>query len=102
MYLVKNESADRPKMQVGGVAGCLLAWAKTWNLDGGMRRRPRRRMQLGEALAIGGKKQLMLVSCEGERFLVGTGADSVQSIVRVRPEQATVKATNLRGMGDPL
>jgi flagellar biogenesis protein FliO len=48
----------------------------------------RRRMQVVETLALGGRKQLLLVNCDGERFLVGTGADQVQSIVRLGRETA--------------
>jgi hypothetical protein len=42
-----------------------------------------RRLRVLETLAIGPKKQLLLVSCDGERYLVGTGPDSVQTITRV-------------------
>jgi flagellar biogenesis protein FliO len=45
-------------------------------------------MEVVETLALGAKKQLILVSCDGERFLVGTGPESVQTIVRVRSEAA--------------
>ncbi len=45
-----------------------------------------KRMQVLETLALGARKQLLLVSCDGERFLVGTGADQVQSIVRLGRE----------------
>jgi len=38
-------------------------------------------MELVEALSLGGKQQLLLVVCDGQRYLVGTGGDSVQSIV---------------------
>ena len=41
-------------------------------------------MRVIETLQIGGRKQLVLVSCAGERFLVGTGHESVQTIVHVR------------------
>jgi hypothetical protein len=47
-----------------------------------------RQMQLVETLALGGKKQLMLVSCDGERFLVGGGLESVETIVRVKAESS--------------
>ena len=40
-------------------------------------------LELIETLTLAPKKQLMLVRCGGLRFLVGTGADSVQTIVRV-------------------
>ena len=41
-----------------------------------------KQLHLLEALSLGGKRQLLLVSCAGERFLVGGGLDSVQTIVR--------------------
>jgi len=46
-----------------------------------------RQMQLVETLALGGKKQLMLVSCGGERFLVGGGSEGIETIVRVKTEE---------------
>jgi hypothetical protein len=36
-----------------------------------------------ETLAVGPKKQLLLVCCDGERYLVGTGPDTVQTIIRM-------------------
>lgn len=45
-----------------------------------------KQLHLLEALSLGGKRQLLLVSCAGERFLVGGGLDSVQTIVRVRAD----------------
>lgn len=64
-----------------------------WLLDAlrGMRSRRQvaaRQMQLLETLPLGGRRQLMLVSCGGERFLVGGGADSIETIVRVHNESA--------------
>ena len=59
-------------------------------------------MRVVETLAIGAKKQLVLVSVGGERFLVGTGPESVQTIVRVRPETGAVTAGGVqpRSFGD--
>jgi hypothetical protein len=37
-------------------------------------------MELVEVLSLGGRRQLMLVVCDGRRFLVGAGGDSVQSV----------------------
>jgi hypothetical protein len=52
-------------------------------------------MHLLETLPLGGKRQLMLVSCAGEHFLVGGGVESVATIVRVQaeisPDQAARK-----------
>jgi len=50
----------------------------TWAV--GARAKPRR-MKVLETLAIGPKKQLLLVSCDGENYLVGP--ESVQTIVRM-------------------
>lgn len=44
---------------------------------------PVRQMRLVETLSLGGRRQMMLVVCQGERFLVGCGADEVQTIVHV-------------------
>lgn len=45
-----------------------------------------RQMHLLETLPLGGKKTLMLVSCGGERFLVGGGLESVETIVPLKSE----------------
>jgi flagellar biogenesis protein FliO len=49
--------------------------------------RTQRRMELVETLNLGGKRQLMLVVCEGKRYLVGAGGDSVHSIAEVKPTE---------------
>jgi flagellar biogenesis protein FliO len=54
----------------------------------GSRRTAKRQMEIIETLAVGSKKQLVLVQCGGERFLVGTGVESVQTIVRVLPQDS--------------
>jgi flagellar biogenesis protein FliO len=36
-----------------------------------------------ESLPLGGKRQLMLVACGEEIFLVGGGPESVQTIIRL-------------------
>jgi flagellar biogenesis protein FliO len=48
----------------------------------------KRQMRLIETLSLGGKRQLMLVSCAGEHFLVGGGLDSVEAIVRLQAVNA--------------
>ena len=40
-------------------------------------------MRLLETLPLGGRRQVMLVACAGERYLVGCGADTVATIVKV-------------------
>ena len=49
-----------------------------------MRNGQQRLMKVVETLPLGGKRQLMLVSCGGEHFLVGGGLESVETIVRVK------------------
>ncbi|HZY60975.1 MAG TPA: flagellar biosynthetic protein FliO, partial [Edaphobacter sp.] len=69
-----------------GLAGHLL------ELIGGFRGRRRavaaRQMHLVETLPLGGKRQLMLVECAGERFLIGGGLESVETIVQIAPAVA--------------
>jgi flagellar biogenesis protein FliO len=50
----------------------------------GLRRdRGERRLKLLETLQLGGRRQLLLVVCDGRRVVVGIGGDSVQSIVQL-------------------
>jgi len=42
-----------------------------------------RKMQLLETLSLGGKRQLMLVQCGTEQFLVGGGLETVETIVKI-------------------
>lgn len=77
---------------LGGVSGWLLGLLRGVRSE----RRPKmRQMHLLETLPLGGKRQLMLVSCGGEHFLVGGGVESVATIVRVQaeisPDQAARK-----------
>ena len=64
--------------QVGGLAGWIV---------GLMRRRETQRagrqMQVIETLSLGGRRQLTLVSCGGERYLVGVGEDRIETILKV-------------------
>jgi flagellar biogenesis protein FliO len=41
-------------------------------------------MELLETLQLGGKRQLMLVTCDGRSYLVGAGGDSVHSIAEMK------------------
>ena len=45
-----------------------------------------RRMELIEKLELGGKRQLMLVVCDGQRYLVGAGSDGIHAITGVGTE----------------
>jgi flagellar biogenesis protein FliO len=68
-----------------GVAEWVLKMLRGWRAQNdGLGRQ----MQLVETLGLGGKRQLMLVSCDGERFLVGGGLESIETIVRVKAESS--------------
>jgi flagellar biogenesis protein FliO len=69
--------------EVQGMAGWVLGLFRVWR---NKRETPRKQLRLVEMLPLGGKRQLMLVACAGENFLVGAGADSVETIVRLKAE----------------
>ncbi len=56
--------------------------------------RAHQKMELVETLSLGGKRQVMLIECQGERYLVGCGTDSVATIEKLSPETrpAAIKA----------
>jgi flagellar biogenesis protein FliO len=83
-----HERLGRPAM-VGasgpqGLAGWVLCLLRNWC---GQREVQKKQLRLLETLPLGGKRQLMLVTCAGERFLVGGGLESVETIVRLKTEQ---------------
>ena len=86
MHLVTSQPSKVVQRHQSGLVEWLLGCVHT--LRAGQGREAKRQMRVVETLALGGRKQLVLVSCAGERFLVGTGPEQVQTIVRVRPEAA--------------
>jgi flagellar biogenesis protein FliO len=78
-----NEAAAS---EVQGFAGWVLGLARSWCEP---RVSQKRQLQLLETLSLGGKRQLMLVTCAGESFLVGGSFESVETIVRLRAEPST-------------
>lgn len=83
----EGNAASTP--QIDGLAGWVMALLR------GARgqRETQRKLHVVETLSLGGKRQLMLVTCAGESFLVGGGLDSVETIVRVNAERsATIAA----------
>ena len=65
----------------GGLAGWMLEALRRLRRES----QPKARLRhLVETLPLGGKRQLMLVSCGEEHFLVGCGSESLETIVRVR------------------
>lgn len=71
--------------EMQGLAGWVLGLLRGWR---GERTAQRKQMRVVETLALGGRRQLMLVSCGDEHFLVGGGMDSVETIVRVKADGA--------------
>ncbi len=66
--------------ETAGLAAWMLGWLRGLGVQGkGMQRQ----MKLLETLPLGGRRQLMLVACGGRRYLVGSGAESVTTIVCV-------------------
>jgi flagellar biogenesis protein FliO len=83
----ENARGGGARMLDSGLASWLLAWFQTplrVKFTGMGKARAKRRMELVEMLQLGGKRQLMLVVCDGQRYLVGAGGDSVQSIAEMR------------------
>ncbi|HEY6413164.1 MAG TPA: flagellar biosynthetic protein FliO [Edaphobacter sp.] len=77
------ERSNNPKMsfEIQGLAGLVLGLLRGWR---GEQAAQRKHMRVVETLVLGGRRQLMLVSCGEEHFLVGGGIDSVETIVRVK------------------
>lgn len=68
--------ASRKSFRLSGIVGlCMNFFASE--------RREAKHMELVETLVLGGKKQLHLVICDGERFLIGVGGDRIQAVLRV-------------------
>lgn len=87
MQLVRGtkpvEKMERNEVQ--GLAGWAIGLMKNRRY---LREAPQRQMRLEETLSLGGKRQLLLVSCAGERFLVGGSLESVEVIVPLRAAQS--------------
>jgi flagellar biogenesis protein FliO len=78
-----SNAATAAAHEVQGLAGWVLGLLRGWH---GQRETQRKQLRLVETLALGGKRQLMLVTCAGESFLVGGGMESVETIVRLNAE----------------
>ncbi|QNI35275.1 flagellar biosynthetic protein FliO [Edaphobacter albus] len=83
---------DWNRQQRNGLAGMLMAfWANRRSLKAGVLSQ----MELIETLPLGGKRELMLVQCAGKRFVVGSGSDSIDSIVLLDSESTSATQDNL-------
>ncbi|RZU39577.1 flagellar biosynthetic protein FliO [Edaphobacter modestus] len=76
-----------------GLAGVLLRmWA---NRRSAKAVRPRE-IELLETFSLGGRRELMLVRCAGERFLVGGSFDRIETMVKL--EAGSAEATQRDGL----
>jgi hypothetical protein len=78
-----NNVATTAAHEAHGLASWLLGLLRSWQ---GQREMQRKQLRLVETLSLGGKRQLMLVTCGGESFLIGGGVESVETIVRLNAE----------------
>lgn len=62
-----------------------------WKKTGAEREGRIRQMRIRETLSLGGKRQLMVIQCGAECFLVGCGTESVESIVRLNENGHTAR-----------
>jgi flagellar biogenesis protein FliO len=53
-----------------------------------------------ETLVLGPKRQLLLVRCDGERFLVGLGADTIQTVLRLDAPSGVIRTLHIADAGD--
>jgi flagellar biogenesis protein FliO len=90
-----NRTRATATFQQEGLAGWLLGQMRGWRGDGSARQK---RLTLVETLPLGGKRQLILVTCGRESFLVGGGPESVETIVRLNgPVSPDSTAENMDG-----
>ena len=89
----KQPEAKSPDVELHGLAGWIWAMLRSRR---GLRGTQRKQMRLIETLPLGGKRQLMLVRCGEEMFLVGGSVEGVTTIVPVRgaASQAGTKGTD--------
>lgn len=87
-----NDSAAKAVFEVQGLAGWVMGQLRDLR---SRREGQRRQLRLVETLPLGGKRQLMLVTCGGESFLVGGGMDSVETIVPLKNETSLDAMTDL-------
>lgn len=87
-----------PSALDGGLAGWLIKAVRRLREQSAATRgrAAQRQMRLVETLNLGARRQLLLIECAGEKFLVGTGPESVQTITRLVGESAVTVDTKGR------
>ena len=89
----KRSEAKHSDVELHGLAGWIWEMLRSRR---SLRDMQRKQMRLLETLPLGGKRQLMLVRCGEEMFLVGGSVESVTTIVPVRgaASQVSTKGTD--------
>ncbi len=85
MAVRSNRRPGRTGVGSASLAQWLLDGLANWRERGS---REAKRLQLIERLPLNGKGSLMLVSCGGREYLVGCGADSVETILCVERSES--------------
>lgn len=80
---MKPEERNMTAPQMQGFAGWVWSLVEGWR---GQRSIQQKQLRVVETLSLGGKRQIMLVSCGGESFLIGCGLDSVEVITPLKGE----------------
>jgi flagellar biogenesis protein FliO len=80
--------------EMQGLAGWVLGLLQKDKRERGSRQK---QLRVVEILPLGGKRQLMVVEYAGERFLVGGGLESVQTIVRLQDVESPSLAKSVDG-----
>jgi len=65
---------------------CLLAWIARWWAEI-RRNRPVRRLRIAETLAIGEKRQLLIVDCGERQFLVGAAGNFLTTLAELKTQE---------------
>jgi flagellar biogenesis protein FliO len=66
----------------------LLGWLMEAIGARGRQNRHSRQLELIETLSLGGKRHLMLVNCNGSRFLVGVNGDAPMTMLGLRETES--------------
>ncbi|GGH14772.1 flagellar biosynthetic protein FliO [Silvibacterium dinghuense] len=85
MYSERSRRVSVPT-PIGGWAAVLLAGARSLLASRSKTVRPA--LSLEERLPLGGNRAVMLVACDGHRYLLGGSADSLFLIGEVSPLEA--------------
>ena len=88
-----NRALTTAANETQGLAGWIFCLLQNWR---GQREAQKKQLRLVETLPLGGKRQLMLVTCAGESFLVGGGVESVETIVRLKAQRHSEEAGQSR------